>query len=61
MPTGEKYISWFTWTDDEVELLLKVTIDYKVSETAEDVYWESVQRKYSDTLDRFREEMDKAK
>ena len=55
---GKKYIatSLFTWTDDEVELLLKVTIEYKVCKTAEGGDWESVQRKYSDILDGFREE-----
>ena len=42
----------FSWTDDEVELLLKVTNEYKVSKTAENVDWESLQRKYSDILDR---------
>ena len=35
--------SLFTWTDDEVELLLKVTNEYKVSKTAEGVDWESVE------------------
>lgn len=29
--------STFSWTDDEVELLLKVTDDYKVSKTAENI------------------------
>ena len=50
-----KSTSLFTWTDDEVELLLKVTNEYKVSKTTEGFDWESVQRKYSDILDRFRE------
>ena len=31
----------FVWTDDETELLLKVTLKYKVSKTAENVDWES--------------------
>ena len=44
----------FIWTDDEVELLLKVTTEYKVSKAAENVDWESVQSKYSDILDLFR-------
>ena len=30
----------FTWNDDEVGLLLKVTNEYKVSKTAEGVVWE---------------------
>ena len=42
------------WTDDEVELLLKVAIEYKVSKAAEYVDWESVQSKYSDILDLFK-------
>ena len=48
--------SRFTWTEDEVELLLKVTKEYKVSLTAEGVDWESVQGKYSNILDLFKEE-----
>ena len=50
----------FSWTDDEVELLLKVTNEYKVSKTADNVDWESVQKKYSDILDRFKNELEKA-
>ena len=42
----------FKWTDDEAELLLKVTRDYKVLKAAEGVDWESVQSKYSDILKR---------
>ena len=42
----------FKWTDDEAELLLKVTRDYKVLKSAEGVDWESVQSKYSDILKR---------
>ena len=55
-----KSTSLFTWTDGEVELLLKVTNEYKVSKMAEGD-WESVQRKYSDILDRFREEIDNSR
>ena len=43
----------FTWTDDEVELLLKVTNGYKVQKSTESVDWESVQSKYGDILDMF--------
>ena len=39
----------FVWTDDEVELLLKVANKYKVSKTSENIDWESCQSKYSDT------------
>ena len=38
----------FVWTDDEVELLLKVTHKYKVKKAGESVDWESVRSKYSD-------------
>ena len=41
----------FKWTDDEAELLLKVTRDYKASKAAEGVDWESVQSKYADILE----------
>jgi hypothetical protein len=43
----------FIWTDDEVELLRKVTEEYKVRQTAENVDWESCQSKYSDILELF--------
>lgn len=46
----------FTWTDDEVELLLKVTNDYKVQKSTESIDWESVQSKYGDILDMFQAE-----
>ena len=41
----------FVWTDDEVLLLLKVTLDYKTAKTMENIDWESCQTKYSDILD----------
>jgi len=52
--------SMFSWTDNEVDLLLKVTKKYKVSKTAEIVDWESVQKKSSDILDQFKNELEKA-
>ncbi|XP_029940350.1 uncharacterized protein LOC115383327 [Salarias fasciatus] len=36
------------WTDDEVELLLRVTLDYKNTKSQENIYWESCQSKYYD-------------
>ena len=30
----------FVWTDDEVQLLLEVTNDYKVSKAAENIDWD---------------------
>jgi len=42
----------FKWTDDESELLLKVTSEYKVAKASDGVDWESVQSKYGDILER---------
>ena len=47
----------FKWSDDEAELLLKVTHDYKVLKAAEGVDWESVQSKYSDICKRMIDEL----
>ena len=38
----------FKWTDDESELLLSVTYDYKVKKISKNVDWESVKMKYDD-------------
>ena len=38
----------FVWTDDEVQLLLKVTLEYKTSKAIENVDWESIQNKYTE-------------
>ena len=46
----------FIWTDDEVELLLKVTNEYKVAKAFESVDWESIQSKYADILERFKQQ-----
>nr|XP_055075109.1 uncharacterized protein LOC129454573 [Misgurnus anguillicaudatus] len=43
---GESYV----WTDDEVEMLLNVTHEYKVNKINENVDWESCQSKYADIL-----------
>ena len=55
----------FVWTDDEVELLLKVTYEFKVKKAAKNVDWESVRSKYGDIWDEFKLQMpsspDKAK
>ena len=40
----------FQWTDDEAELLLNVTHEYKVQKISENVDWESVKAKYDDIL-----------
>ena len=43
----EKY---FTWTDEETALLLKVAISYKTEKTTEGKDWESVKTRYEDLL-----------
>ena len=45
----------FVWTDDEVQLLLEVTNDYKVLKAAKNIDWESCQSKYTDILELYRE------
>ena len=47
----------FVWTDDESELLFKVTQDYKVQQLADGTAWESVKTKYDDILELFRNEL----
>ncbi|KAK1890211.1 Snake venom serine protease PTLE1 [Dissostichus eleginoides] len=46
----------FSWTDDEVELLLRVTLDYKTTKVQENVDWESCKSKYSDIGDAFQKQ-----
>ena len=48
LQTGQKQkknekskVDAFIWNDDEVELLLKVTMEYKTSNAIENVDWES--------------------
>ncbi|CAL8283620.1 unnamed protein product [Lota lota] len=45
----------FAWNDEEVELLLKVTHEYKSLKAALKTDWESSQSKYSDILELYRE------
>ena len=40
----------FVWEDDEVELLLNCTADYKSRKLAEETDWESVRQKYDEIL-----------
>ena len=44
----------FIWSDDVVELLLNVVLEYKTARTIENVDWETCQTKYADILDLFR-------
>ena len=47
----------FKWTDDEAELLLTITHNYKIAKVSENVDWESVKSKYDDILNLMREEL----
>ena len=47
----------FVWSDDEAELLLSVTHQYKVAKLAEGVDWESVKSKYNDILELMQNEL----
>ena len=47
----------FKWTDDESELLLTVTEEYRVQQLAEGTSWESVKTKYDDILKLFRDHL----
>ena len=38
----------FMWTDDEINLLLHVVLNYKVGKTNEGFDWETVKSKYED-------------
>ncbi|CAM4571979.1 unnamed protein product [Leuciscus chuanchicus] len=51
--TSRARVESFIWTDDEVELLLRVTLDYKSTKLQENVDWESCHSKYSDIMDAF--------
>lgn len=45
------------WSDDEAELLLCVTHDYKTQHIANDMCWDSVKSKYADILELMRKEL----
>ena len=45
----------FTWTDDESNLLLSSTADYRAQKLLEGIDWESAQAKYSDISGRMTE------
>ena len=42
------------WTHNEVEMQLRLTLDYKTSKLQESVDWESCQSKYMDITNSFR-------
>ena len=43
----------FSWTDDEAELLLNVTLEYKTEKIVNCEDWESIRSKYADIWERF--------
>ncbi|KAL9956170.1 hypothetical protein ACROYT_G037611 [Oculina patagonica] len=45
----------FTWSDEEINLLLNVVIDYKARKAGEGVDWETVMSKYEDVTKMFLE------
>ena len=46
----------FQWSDDEVELLLTLTYEYKVKHSGKCTDWEKLKTKYADILALFREQ-----
>ncbi|KAM4536227.1 uncharacterized protein PAE49_020877 [Odontesthes bonariensis] len=44
------------WTDDEVELLLRVSLDYKTARYQENIDWETCQNKYRDITVAFQQQ-----
>ena len=47
----------FVWEDEEVELLLSSTLEYKTGKTLKGVNWESVKSKYQDIVDIYRDNL----
>ena len=52
-----KQQDFFQWSDDEVELLLTLTYEYKVKDSGECTDWEKVKTKYADILALFWEQL----
>ena len=44
----KKYADTYKWTDDEVELLLTVTKEYKTKQIAKSIDWKSCVDKYGE-------------
>ena len=49
----KKYADTYKWTDDEVELLLMVTKEYKMKQIAKSIDWESCVDKYGEILEAY--------
>ena len=45
----------FMWSDEKINLLLRVVIDYKAGKAGEGVDWESVRSRYEDVTKMFLE------
>ena len=43
------------WTDDETELLLNVTLEYKTTKVFKGLDWEGIRSKYVGILERFQD------
>lgn len=56
-PKAKEQKKEFVWTDDEAELLLNVTIEYKTKKAGESTDWESVKSKYADIFELFKEQL----
>ena len=50
-----KRLESFVWSDREVEVLLRLTLEYKLAKRKQNVDWESCQAKYTDLLEVFQE------
>ena len=46
----------FVWSEDEVELLLNIVLEYKTARTAENVDCQTCKTKYTDILDNIDEQ-----
>ena len=49
----KKYDDTYKWTDDETELLLTVTKEYKTKQIAKSIDWESCVDKYGEILEAY--------
>lgn len=56
MANSSRRIESLVWTDSEVELLLRVTLDYKTAQIQKGVDWESCHSKYGDITEAFQAE-----
>lgn len=43
----------FKWTDEESELLLNTTLEYKTQKEGEGIDWDSIQTKYGEITEKY--------